>query len=149
MLTQYHKRLRKLQHSLVAQDIANVGFDFVATPLRRSSDSGDDIQSLQPLTYTNALLAPVGRSGQARTPFETLLYHHCCEGAKIMAHRGSCDCPYQKPNSLQLVSCLTSLYINTKYNFIHIAWDHVPQMSVARPSRVRCQHSTAPHSRPS
>ncbi|KAL3148615.1 Protein arginine N-methyltransferase 5 [Trebouxia sp. C0009 RCD-2024] len=46
------------------QDVAACGFDFVATPLRRSSVFGDTVLSLQPLTYATALLAPVGRSGQ-------------------------------------------------------------------------------------
>ena len=47
------------------QAASGCGFDFVAAQLRQSPDGGTSIDSLQPLTYANALLAPPGSSGQA------------------------------------------------------------------------------------
>ena len=67
-----HNRLARSSALYDAQDIANCGFDFIASPLRRSSDEAGNVGALQPLTYANALLAPVGRSGQVRKAHATL-----------------------------------------------------------------------------
>lgn len=129
MLPPHHRRLRELKRFLVAQDIANCGFDFVATSLRRSSNTGEDTRSLQPLTYDNALLAPAGRSGQARTHVSVSR----CKPEEMVAHGVTCTYPIHTPNSLSRCPALHAMDKNTKDSITHFVPGHFLHRTSSKP----------------